>query len=190
VNGAPVTKTVNYTSISSNISGAAKCWLTQNLGADQQAASVTDNSEAAAGWYWQFNRSQGYQYTATRTPATAWTTSISENSNWLAANDPCALLLGTGWRIPTSVEWTNADAPPQYWLTAADAYNSELKLHEAGVLLNSSGALANRGGYGYYWSSTQYSSTSYGNFLYLYNGYNAVTYNDKSFGQSVRCLKD
>ena len=190
VNGAPVTKTVNYTSISSNISGAAKCWLTQNLGADQQAASVTDNSEAAAGWYWQFNRSQGYQYTATRTPATAWTTSISENSNWLAANDPCALLLGTGWRIPTSVEWTNADAPPQYWLTAADAYNSELKLHEAGELGYSTGVLANRGGYGYYWSSTQYSSTSYGNFLYIYNGYSAVTYNDKSFGQSVRCIKD
>ena len=54
VNGAAETKTVTYHSITSTISGAAKCWLTQNLGADRQATSTTDASEAAAGWYWQF----------------------------------------------------------------------------------------------------------------------------------------
>ncbi|MGE5449447.1 MAG: hypothetical protein ACM3PR_13880, partial [Bacteroidales bacterium] len=190
VNGAPVTKTVNYGSISSNISGAAKCWLTQNLGATQQATSLTDASEASAGWYFQFNRAQGYQYTSARTPATAWITSITESSNWAPANDPCTLLLGTGWRIPTSGEWTNADAPPQYWLTAVDGYNSVLKLHQAGHLDNSNGLIYNRGTYGYYWSSNQYPNSSNGSYLYIYSGYSDVTYSSKADANSVRCIQD
>jgi hypothetical protein len=190
VNGAAVTKTVNYGSISSTISGAAKCWLTQNLGATQQAASVTDATEASSGWYWQFNRSQGYQYTGARTPATAWNTSITESSNWSPANDPCTLLLGTGWRIPTSGEWTNADAPPQYWLTAVDSYNSVLRLHQAGYLDYSNGVVYNRGGYGYYWSSTQYPNSSNGSCLYIYSGYSDITYSNKANTFSVRCIQD
>jgi len=190
VNGAPVTKTINYGSISSNISGAAKCWLTQNLGATQQATAVTDASEASSGWYWQFNRSQGYQYTAARTPATAWTTSITESSNWSPANDPCTLLLGTGWRIPTSTEWTAADAPPQYWLSSTDAFASVLKLHQAGEIEYSNGVLYNRGGYGYYWSSTQYPNSSNGSYLYIYSGYSDITYINKAYGLSVRCIQD
>jgi len=190
IKGAPVTKTVNYESISSSISGAAKCWLTQNLGATQQATSVTDATEASSGWYWQFNRSQGYQFTGVRTPATAWNTSITESSNWSPANDPCTLLLGTGWRIPNSGEWTNADAPPQYWLTAVDSYNSVLKLHQAGYLDNSNGSVYNRGGYGYYWSSNQYPNSSNGSCFYIYNGYSDVTYSNKANTFSVRCIQD
>ncbi len=59
---APVTKTVEYSVIESNLSGNKKCWITQNLGSDRQANSATDDSEAAAGWYWQFNRKQGYKH--------------------------------------------------------------------------------------------------------------------------------
>ena len=44
LNGAPEGKTVTYHSISSSISTNALCWLTQNLGADQEAASATDAS--------------------------------------------------------------------------------------------------------------------------------------------------
>src|SRR5690606_21667995 len=59
--GAPLSKTVTYGTISSNISGAARCWSTQNLGADSQASSESYNSEAAAVLYWQFYRTQCYQ---------------------------------------------------------------------------------------------------------------------------------
>src|SRR5690606_29354026 len=146
--GAPLSKTVTYGTISSNISGAARCWSTQTICADSQASSVSDNSEASAGWYWQFNRVQGYQHDGTgyvpRNDWTAWTggtSGISESQNWSEANDPCSNLLGSGWRLPTNAEWTGADAPPQNWTSAANAYDSELKLHMAGVLNYNNGSL-------------------------------------------------
>lgn len=151
---APVDKTVTYGTVSTNLSGATKCWITQNLGATDQASSATDATEASAGWYWQFNRKQGYKVG----PSPSWTiTSISESSDWTSANDPCTIELGTGWRIPTKTEWTNADAG---WSSYTDTYNSVLKLHAAGYLSDSDGSLGSRGSYGSYWSSTQYSSTT------------------------------
>src|SRR5690606_36649671 len=123
LNGAPVSKTVNYGNVSSNLSGNLLCWLTQNLGADQLATAVNDATEASAGWYWQFNRSKGYRSeNGVRAPSNAWTpriTSISENRSWQPDNDPCNLLLGLGWRIPISAEWIAADAAPQNWTNAA-----------------------------------------------------------------------
>ncbi len=190
VNGAPITKTVTYNTISTTISGTAKCWITQNLGSDQQATAVNDGTEASAGWYWQFNRSQGYDHDGTtRTPSTAWVGGINETSDWVAANDPCALELGIGWRIPTNTEWTAADAIPQNWLTAADAYGSVLKLHEAGVLVNTSGVLNSRGTLGYYWSSSQYNSTL-GDYMSIGVSNSNTTYADKAYGCSLRCLRD
>jgi len=183
---------VDYGSISSNLSGAAKCWLTQNLGASQQAISVTDNSEAAAGWYFQFNRKQGYQYTTTRIPSITWisgATDINENANWAGTNDPCNLLLGLGWRLPTSTEWINADNPPQNWGNATDAFNSDLKLHQAGYLVYSNGNLSVRGSNGYYWSNTQ--ANSYlGNFMYIFSGDSYVTNTYKTQAFPVRCVQD
>ncbi len=192
LNGAPVSKTVTYHSISTNISGKAACWLTQNLGADQEAGASTDASEASSGWYWQFNRSQGYQYNGSRVPSNAWTSwtgSISESANWAAANDPCSLLLGLGWRIPTSTEWTKADAPPQNWTTAANAYSSVLKLHMGGYLNYSNGAIAGRGTIGYYWSSNQ-SGTTAGYSLILQAANSAMTSMSKAYALPVRCIRD
>jgi len=190
INGAPVDKTVTYGTVSSNISGASKCWITQNLGADQQASSLADVAEASSGWYWQFNRSQGYKYDAVgRTPTNTvkpWVITNSENLSWLPANDPCALLLGTGWRLPTSTEWAAAAAPPQYWQTQAQVYSSELKLHGAGYLLYNNGTITGRGSVMMYWTSTQYSSTPYG--ICFFN--TANSYTDKAAGVPVRCLKD
>ncbi|PRY53537.1 hypothetical protein B0I27_1031, partial [Arcticibacter pallidicorallinus] len=193
LNGAPVSKTVNYGNVSSNLSGNLLCWLTQNLGADQQATAVNDATEASAGWYWQFNRSKGYRSeNGVRAPSNAWTpwiTSISENRSWQPDNDPCNLLLGLGWRIPTSAEWIAADAAPQNWTNAANAYASVLKLHSAGMLTQGGGTLEGRGVYGRYWTATQYSSTSYGYFLDLLNG-SSVSYADKAYAFPLRCVRD
>jgi len=190
LNGAPVSKSVVYHSISSSISGKAVCWLTQNLGADHQATSVTDATEPSAGWYWQFNRIQGYQYTTARYPS-SWTATFSENSDWQSANDPCSLLLGNGWRIPTYTEWSNAKGAPQNWTNGTLAFNSVLKLHYAGYL--GSGAIVNRGVQGNHWSSTQYSNTDG-----RYTGYSASSFsisaadaNSKSkYAFNLRCLRD
>ena len=184
---APATVSITYGTVTTSLSGSNKIWITQNLGASVQAASATDATDAAAGWYWQFNRKQGYEVG----PTPAWNIdAISETSDWLAANDPCTLELGEGWRIPTQTEWTNADGAPQSWANYTATYNSVLKLHAAGYL-NSSGALEgnSRGINGNYWSSTQNSSTL-GMYLLLSTYRSDVFYGDKSNGYSLRCLKD
>ncbi|PWG79402.1 fibrobacter succinogenes major paralogous domain-containing protein, partial [Pararcticibacter amylolyticus] len=187
LNGAPVSKTVTYHSVSSNISGKAACWLTQNLGADKLATGATDATESAAGWYWQYNRIQGYQYTTARYPL-AWVSSITEDSDWKPENDPCRMLIGTGWRIPTTLEWTNADGAPQNWNNYTNTFNSELKLHAAGYLDN--GGLVYRGSTGEYWTSNQASTANGGNI-----GFNStVSYvhsNPKArYAFSLRCIRD
>jgi hypothetical protein len=179
---------VTYHSVSTNISGKAACWLTQNLGADRQATSIGDATEAAAGWYWQFNRIQGYKYDATRVPASGWISDISESASWALAKDPCRLLLGSTWRIPTYTEWFDADAPPQYWTSGSDAYASVLKLHSAGILAYNSGTIAGRGSYGRYWSSSQYTSSS-AYFLELYNGSTMSSFS-KAYALPLRCIRD
>ena len=126
---APVTKTVTYGTVTTSISGTSKCWINQNLGADHQALSATDATEASAGWYWQFNRTQGYKHDGiTRTPNTTWNVTIDNTyAGWDPAKDPCTSLLGTGWRLPTNTEWTTADGAPQNWNNYNDTYASVFK---------------------------------------------------------------
>ncbi len=187
---APETKTVTYGQTQTSLSGASKCWITQNLGASHQACSADDATEPSAGWYWQFNHMQGYKHDGTtRTPNNVWITSISENSNWLAANDPCTIELGAGWRIPASTEWLSADGAPQNWINYIDTYNSVLKLHAAGLLYYPDGVLNNIGTYGGYWSSTQ-NSNAYGRNWGISSSYSTENYNYKANGFSLRCLKD
>ncbi|MBN3035945.1 MAG: hypothetical protein JW861_10195 [Bacteroidales bacterium] len=186
---APVYKTVTYGTVETNLTGINQCWITQNLGSDHQAASVNDATEESAGWYWQFNKKQGYKHDGTtRTPNTTWIYSINENSEWLTDNDPCALLLGTGWRLPTYTEWHYIDENGG-WNNYTQTFASELKLHAAGRLGNSTGALSSRGSSGYYWSSIQ-GGNSNGWDLYFNNSYSYMLSSNKANGFSVRCLRD
>jgi uncharacterized protein (TIGR02145 family) len=150
---------------------------------------VGDNTEASAGWYWQFNRKQGYKHDGTTmTPSIAWNTSITENSDWQPANDPCSLELGAQWRLPTYTEWNNVDNSGG-WNNWTGPWNSGLKLHPAGYLSNSDGSLNYRGAFGYYWSSTQI-STEIGVVLYFNSGTSVMNNNFKASAYPVRCLRD
>ncbi|MBL4830259.1 MAG: hypothetical protein JKY55_10310, partial [Aliivibrio sp.] len=161
-----------------------QCWLAQNLGSSQQAATATDGSALSAGWYWQFNRKQGYQHDgSSRIPNTAWTTAISESSTWTAVSDPCRLLLGSAWRLPTQGEWAYVDS----WSTSAAAFGSDLKLHAAGYLSSTDGTLNDIGVTGKYWSSTQSSRSLAYQFTTNTSGLNTQ---NKSHGFSVRCLRE
>jgi hypothetical protein len=183
---APVSKTVTY-GTATNIPGeASKCWITSNLGASRQATAKNDTTEASAGWYWQFNRMRGYRYGASRTPNSTWITTINENSNWISGNDPCALEMGNGWRLPTQAEWTNVDAGGS-WTNWDGPWNSALKLHASGYLLSGSGGLSGRGNYGFYWSGNQVNNNlSYS--LYFESSGSYLTAFEKPFGFSVRCI--
>ena len=186
---APVSKTVTYGTVT-NIPGATtKCWITSNLGADHQATAVNDATETSSGWYWQFNRKQGFKHDGTtRTPATTWIGSISETSDWVAANDPCTIELGSGWRIPTSTEWTNVEASGN-WNDWTGPWNSALKLHVAGYLNDFNGSLTSRGYYGAYWNSTQYDDTNSW-YLYINSGSCGTYYFYKASGFPLRCLQN
>jgi hypothetical protein len=191
---AAVTKSVTYGIVSNVPGGNTKCWITRNLGASQQAVSLTDETEPSAGWYWQFNRKQGYKHDGTnRTPASVWITASPALSNWIAANDPCTLELGSGWRIPTETEWENV-VETGGWTYWTDLWLSVLKIHAAGNLKNNDGTLSGRGGSGNYWSSSQSSVyADQGSFLYFIGGwvgFVTVYSTFMPYGMTLRCIRD
>jgi hypothetical protein len=188
---APVSKTVTYGLVSGIPGEPSKCWITSNLGADHQATLYYDNTEASAGWYWQFNRKQGYKHTGTiRTPNTTWITSINENLEWQSANDPCTIELGAGWRIPTETEWENV-AIGGGWTDCLGPWNSGVKIHEAGHLNSSDGSLSFRGEMGDYWSSTQQYEIMTTGWHLRFWGESCYTVGDyKAYGFTVRCLRE
>ena len=188
---APVNKSVIYGTVTNIPGEESKCWIAQNLGADHQAGSFDDSSEAAAGWYWQFNKKQGYKNDNSSTTPSWTITSIDENSDWTSSEDPCTLELGGSWRLPTYTEWFNVDNA-NYWQNAYDPFDSDLKLHEAGFLHYSNGHILTRGTRGYYWSSTQYSTTLGWHFSFFEwesSDDCQMQYTEKAMGYSARCIK-
>ncbi len=136
VKGAPVTKTITYGQVQTNLSGETHCWITQNLGAERQAISATDTSDAAAGWYFQYARKNGL-IIAKNGQIIGGTGDFQCYSafSW-DIDDPCTVMLGEGWRLPTNDEWTNVIANGGwanvgYGDETTGAYGSVLKLHAA-----------------------------------------------------------
>jgi len=188
-NVAPVTKSVTYGTVTNIPGETTKCWITSNLGADHQATAVNDATEASAGWYWQFNRQQGYKHDgSTRTPSTTWITSIIENLDWEVSNDPCMLEMGEEWRIPSRSEWLNVDAAGS-WDDWNDPWNSALKLHAGGYLVSGNGNLVYQGEQGVYWSNLKYSNEK-GYHLYFSLNNCDESANKKSWGYTIRCISD
>lgn len=187
---APVTKTVTYGTVP-NLPGLPdKCWITSNLGADHQASANNDATEASAGWYFQFNREQGFKHDGSiRTPNSSWMTEINESFNWIAANDPCTIELGPGWRVPTAIEWDNVDTEGG-WANWLGPWNSALKMHAAGRLDLSNGSLGERGAKGSYWSATQMTLVTWAQSLNFNTSACAINQFQKAYGYSIRCLKD
>ncbi|MEI7983217.1 MAG: FISUMP domain-containing protein, partial [Bacteroidota bacterium] len=181
---APVAKTVTYGTVNNIPGEPQKCWITSNLGANHQATAKNDATEASAGWYWQFNRKQGFKHDGTtRTPNTTWINPINENLDWQPTNDPCALELGNGWRLPTYAEWYNVDNIGN-WTNWNGPWNSGLKLHVAGYLNANDGSLDNRGSAGRYWSNTQSIATR-GWGPYFDGSYGALDENLKANGLTL-----
>ena len=185
---APVSKEVTYGTVTNIPGEPSKCWITSNLGADHQAASVDDSTEASAGWYWQFNKKQGYKHDGiTRTPNTIWITNISENSDWIATNDPCMIELGSGWRIPTYSEWLNVSESGS-WGHWYDPWNSDLKLHAAGDLSDSEGFLSLAGHFATYHSSSQLNASLSWPLYFYSDGSGMANSSKKAKGSSIRCV--
>lgn len=128
--------------------------------------------------------------------------------NWYAVNDSRGLC-PEGWHVPAHDEWTalttflggtsvaggKMKATSDLWNSPnTDATNSSSWSGLPGGFRSSSGFFSLIGGYGYWWSSTEYeysSSYAWYRFLYYFNGTVGVTnYGYKRDGYSVRCLRD
>ncbi len=117
------------------------CWIARNLGATELPSSTTDYTLETVGWYFQFNRKQGYYWNGTNREPNVfnWQMVISEaTGSWEAENDPCTLLLGSNWSVPSNTDFDNLlDA---FGLTATDsAYVEGLNFIADGGMVLSGG---------------------------------------------------
>ena len=185
---APIDKEVTYKTVSYN----GKCWIAQNLGADQQAQAEYDVSERTAGWYWLFRIKQGFKYDGKRVP-TSWPDGYGGRGvTWPLTLDPCSALLGGEWKLPTLTELTKVASD---FTTLASAFSGPL------ALASGAGALTESYFYGseqatYYHVSnptvryTWNNVDVYGSVLYIRPNYAPIvdtTLKQVYFAGSVRC---
>jgi len=184
---APEDKTVTYGTVINTHAATTYCWITRNLGASRPAVGKDDDTDASAGWYWQFNRKQGYKHLDRfRTPSSTWDPT-NENFDWFESRDPCRLELGNGWRVPTDNDWIYVEGSGS-WENWNDVWDSHLKLHAAGYLSNTDGALLYRGSDGRYWSTHSLGNGAY--HLKFAINYCLVDDDFKAYAFSLRCIKD
>ena len=151
--GSPVDKTITYQTIRPN-NYSNLCWITQNLGADQQATSWNDPSDLSSGWFYKFGSSQGWQYSeGTLTPSSSLFINSPNNSGeeWSSQTDPCRIAFGNSWTVAPYTFFTQMQ-DDHSWITISDPWNCDLKLHAAGYLGLPNGLPIDRGINGYYWS--------------------------------------
>ena len=130
-----------------------------------------------------------------------WDATDAPDGSWSdtskKVNDPCP----AGYRVPTKTQWdgvvdnntiskvgTTWDNDDTNY-SSARFFGDDLMLPAAGYRYSSSGSLYDRGTYGYYWSSTQYTSNSAWD-LYFISSYAYTGSSLRRDGFSVRCVAE
>jgi hypothetical protein len=198
---AGLTPIVNVTNPSTG-----KIWMDRNLGASQVAISSTDANGYGDLYQWG-RRTDGHQCRNSSVTVTLSSSDQPLNANFIlisstpldwrspqnsnlwqginGVNNPCP----NGYRLPTITE---LDQERLSWAsnTSAGAFASPLKLSLGGNRAYNTGAIQATGVLGFYWSSNVTLTGS----SFLIIGTSAQTAiqnnNPRSYGASVRCIKD
>ncbi len=120
----------------------------------------------------------------------------TQNDSWLESNDPCP----AGYRLPTKDEFAILKSETTQtngggWSASDYGYkiftkgNVKLEFPSVGIRSITDGALIGNGTSGFYWSSSQYSSTNGYNMNFSSSGVKSDNYNTKASGRSVRCVR-
>ncbi len=174
--------------------GGDRLWLAVNLGATAEPESSVDSDPDRAGWYFQFNRKQGFYHSDSQLVPQWKYSSINENSLWQESNDPCRLLLGEDWRLPNIEEVrtfreASRESGAMGGGNRTDAFNSTLRLHSAGELATARGELRYRGEDGRIWARDQFSPRN-GEVLGYSSEGSSTFGSNKAFARPVRCISD
>jgi uncharacterized protein (TIGR02145 family) len=200
----------NYAGLMSDIDGntyktvtiGTQIWMAENLRVVRYNNGttiplVTDNTAWAGlttpGYCWYNN------------DAATNKTTYGALYNWYTVNT--GNLCPTGWHVPTDAEWTTLttylngesvaggklkETGTAHWASPNTGATNETGFTALpGGYRNYNGTFNNIGYYGYWWSSTETSTTNAWNRLLNYNFSNVFRdFNNKEFGFSVRCLRD
>jgi uncharacterized protein (TIGR02145 family) len=177
----------------------SQCWLKENLAYLPSVVGPGTGSETDPCYY-------VYGYYGTDVPTAKTTANYQTYGtlyNWPSALTACP----TGWHLPTDAEWTTLTTYLGGTLVAGGKMKETGLTHwispNTGATNESGftglpggdraidGTFNNLGDYGNFWSSTEYTAM-YARWRLLYCTYADVYrgINDKSFGYSVRCLKE
>jgi uncharacterized protein (TIGR02145 family) len=179
-------------------------WMTKNLNVDKfRNGDPIPQAKTNEEWYNAgVNRQPAWCY-YNNDPANG--TKYGKLYNWFAVNDPRDLA-PEGWHVPSDAEWTKLGdylggksfAGGKMKSTTGwdepntDATNSSGWSGLPGGYRGSNGSFNGIGSYGYWWSSTEY-STDYAWYRFLYYNYGDVIRlpnSSKPVGYSVRCVRD
>jgi uncharacterized protein (TIGR02145 family) len=193
---APTTIVVN-TSASTTLT-----FMAHNLGANNSLDPHTP-VQGIHGNYYQWGRSAIVADASTSSGAIyGWNSSSAANGAWSdgskTANDPCP----TGYRVPTSAQWSLVNSYNTQTLTGSFTVSSsnfgsarhfgsganKLTLLAAGYRSDSDGTLYYRGYSGSYWSSTE--DGAYANFLGFTSNNASTSSSYRPNGFSVRCVSE
>ncbi|CAA7197409.1 fibrobacter succinogenes major paralogous domain-containing protein [Chryseobacterium potabilaquae] len=182
-----------------------KTWMSHNLGADY---TLNPNIPVAgihgAKYQWgrlapaltqvEANTNSGsiVGWNITNAPNAAW-------GNSKTSNDPCP----AGFKVPTQVQWqaltgcasvsTVGNFANDGNFTSAFVFSSgtnSLTLPYTGKRDYLTGSMTNRGGSGWYWSSTEINNDRAFLLLFVGNSFNPTHNELRTAGQSIRCIAE